>query len=558
MRSRAHGLAVWCLVSLAACVFAEAQPAGQVLKIAPDVKARRTQFVQGTLDADTSSLSAPDLKALDRLVNAARIVDQIFLRQAWVGNPTFAPRVAALTGPDAQAVKDYYRIMAGPWDRLKGFEPFLGTLPRPPGAGFYPEDMSKEEFERHLAANPGEKGAFTSTTTVIRRDGVKLVAVPYSKEYRDLLKEAASELRAAASATKNESLKKFLKLRADAFLSDDYYASDLAWMELDSPIEVVIGPYETYEDGLFGYKAAFEAFVCVGQPKDSEQLAKYKQELPFLENRLPIPDQFKNTTRGTASPIRVADEVITGGDARRGVQTLAFNLPNDERVREAKGSKNVLLKNMMRVKYDGILAAIAARTLPKDEPSRLTFDSYFHHILFHELSHGLGPGRIKVDGRETEARLELKELYPAIEEAKADVLGVYCLAVLTNKGVVPVSVVESLPWTYVAGLVRAARFGTTEAHGLGVVIQTNYLLEKGAIAVAWDGRFRPILEKFAGGIKELARELLMIEAQGSYTGAQELVKKYGKVPAPMAKLLGSLGDIPVDVDPVFAADSQKQ
>src|SRR3989304_3998432 len=219
MRSRAHGLAVWCLVSLAACVFAEAHPAGQVLKIAPDVKARRTQFVQGTLDADTSSLSAPDLKALDRLVNAARIVDQIFLRQAWVGNPTFAPRVAALTGPDAQAVKDYYRIMAGPWDRLKEFEPFLGTLPRPPGAGFYPEDMSKEEFERHLAANPGEKGAFTSTTTVIRRDGVKLVAVPYSKEYRDLLKEAASELRAAASAPKNESLKKFLKLRADAFLS---------------------------------------------------------------------------------------------------------------------------------------------------------------------------------------------------------------------------------------------------------------------------------------------------------------------------------------------------
>lgn len=553
MSSRARGVAVWCLASLMACALGEAQP----LKIAPDIKARRAQFVQESLDADTASLPAADVKALGHLVKAAAIVDRIFLRQAWAGNPAFAPRVAALAGPDAQAAKDYYRIMAGPWDRLKDFEPFLGTAPHPAGAGFYPEDMTREEFEKYLAANPAEKAQFTSTTTVIRREGGKLVAVPYSKEYSDLLKEAASELRSAASATKNESLKKFLKLRADAFLSDDYYASDLAWMDLDSPIEVVIGPYETYEDGLFGYKAAFEAFVCVEQPKDSAQLAKYKQELPFLETRLPIPDQYKNTKRGTASPIRVADEVLTGGDARRGVQTLAFNLPNDERVREAKGSKKVLLKNMMRAKYDGILAPIAARTLPKGEPFHLTFDSYFNHVLFHELAHGLGPGRIKVDGRETEARLELKELYSAIEEAKADVLGVYCLAVLTNRGVVAVSVVDPLPWTYVAGLFRAARFGTTGAHGLGVVIQANYLLSKGAIAVTPDGRFRPVLEKFAGGIKDLARELLMVEAQGSYAGAQELVKKYGKVPATMAKLLGSLKDIPVDVDPVFAADSQK-
>ncbi|MCJ7442637.1 MAG: hypothetical protein MUO25_13825 [Thermoanaerobaculaceae bacterium] len=553
MSSRARGVAVWCLASLMACALGEAQP----LKIAPDIKARRAQFVQESLDADTASLPAADVKALGHLVKAAAIVDRIFLRQAWAGNPAFAPRVAALAGPDAQAAKDYYRIMAGPWDRLKDFEPFLGTAPHPAGAGFYPEDMTKEEFEKYLAGNPSEKAQFTSTTTVIRREGGKLVAVPYSKEYSDLLKEAASELRSAASATKNESLKKFLKLRADAFLSDDYYASDLAWMDLDSPIEVVIGPYETYEDGLFGYKAAFEAFVCVEQPKDSAQLAKYKQELPFLETRLPIPDQYKNTKRGTASPIRVADEVLTGGDARRGVQTLAFNLPNDERVREAKGSKKVLLKNMMRAKYDGILAPIAARTLPKGEPSHLTFDAYFNHVLFHELAHGLGPGRIKVDGRETEARLELKELYSAIEEAKADVLGVYCLAVLTNRGVVAVSVVDPLPWTYVAGLFRAARFGTTGAHGLGVVIQTNYLLSKGAIAVTSDGRFRPVLEKFAGGIKDLAGELLMVEAQGSYAGAQELVKKYGKVPATMAKLLGSFKDIPVDVDPVFAADSQK-
>jgi Peptidase family M49 len=559
MSPRVHALTAL-LASLATVACGQARPSGKVVQplwVAPDIQARRAQFVRESLDADTSELSPTEAEALAHLVKAARVIDAIFASQAWQGNPAFAPRVAALTGPNAQAAKDYYRIMAGPWDRLKAFEPFLGTAPHPEGAGFYPEDMSRGEFEAFLTAHPSERAAFTSTTTVIRRSGGTLVAVPYSKEYKEWLGDAAGELRAAAAVTTNDSLRKFLTLRAEAFASDDYYASDLAWMDLDSPIEVVIGPYETYEDGLFGYKAAFEAFVCVTERKDSEQLAKYKGELPYLESRLPIPDEYKNPKRGADSPIRVVDEVVTAGDARRGVQTVAFNLPNDERVREAKGSKKVLLKNMMRAKYDGILAPIAARTLLKDEAGKVDFDSYFHHTLLHELSHGLGPGRITVNGRSTEVRLELKELFPAIEEAKADVLGVYNLAVLANRGVVPVSVVQALPWTYLAGLFRAARFGTTEAHGLGCVIQANYLLAKGAIEVTPDGRFRPVLAKFAGGIKELAHDLLMVEAQGSYAGAQAMVKTYGAVQAPMARLLASLKDIPVDVDPAFAVDSGK-
>jgi hypothetical protein len=559
MTSKASLSVACCLVLLASCAFGQARPAqkgGGTLKVVPDIKVRRAQFVREKLAVDTLSLTPADQKALDHLVRAAGIMNAVFLRQAWAGNPDFSTRVAALTGGDAPAAKDYYRIMAGPWDRLRDFEPFLGSVKHQPGAGYYPEDMTKEEFEKAVASGPDVRKAFSSTTTVIRREKGVLVAVPYSKEYRDLLEQAASELRAAADVTTNESLKKFLRLRAAAFLSDDYYASDLAWMDLDSPLEVVIGPYETYEDGLFGYKAAFEAFVCVEQPADSAQLAKYKKELPYLESRLPIPDQYKNTTRGTASPIRVADEVVTGGEARCAVQTLAFNLPNDERVREAKGSKKVLLKNMMRAKFFGILVPVTARALPEDELGKVEFDAYFHHILFHELSHGLGPGRIKVGGRETEVRMELKELYPAIEEAKADVLGVYTLGVLANRDIVPASVMAPLPWTYVAGLFRAARFGTTDAHGLGVVIQANYLVEKGAIVVTPDGRFKPVLERFARGLKELAGELLMIEATGSYQGAQELARRYGKVSEDMAKVLASLKDIPVDVDPVFAADAQ--
>jgi len=543
------------MILATACGPAPKAPAG--LKIAPDIAARRAQFEPHRLAADLSTLSPGDRTALEHLVAAARQIDEIFKRQAWRGNPEFAKRVEALKGADAQAAKDYYRIMYGPWDRLKHFEPFLGYRPHPKGAGFYPDDMTRHELDAWLQAHADDRKAFTSLTTVIRRKDGQLVAVPYSVAYKPFLDRAAAELRAAAAATDNTSLKKFLELRADAFATDDYYPSDLAWMDLDSPIEVVIGPYETYEDSLFGYKASFEALLCVAQPKESELLAKYKSQLPLLERNLPIPDQYKNFNRGSDSPIRVVDEVFTAGDARAGVQTLAFNLPNDERVREAKGSKKVLLKNMMQAKYDAILTPIARHVLAEEEADSVAFDAYFHFTLFHELAHGLGPGRITVNGRPTEVRLELKDLYSTLEEAKADVVGVYNLYALADRGVVPIEVVEHLPWTYLAGLFRAARFGTTEAHGLGVVIQANYLISRGAIEVTPEGRFRPHVERFQPAIRDLAREILMIQAEGSYLGAAELVKKYGVVPPAMQKLLDGMGDIPVDVDPVYPLDGLK-
>jgi hypothetical protein len=359
-------------------------------------------------------------------------------------------------------------------------------------------------------------------------------------------------VRQAAAATANASLRTFLEKRAAAFLSDDYFESDMAWMDLDGAIEVVIGPYETYEDALFGYKASFESFVCVAQPEDSKKLARYKGELPFFERNLPIPDEHKNLQRGSSSPIRVADVVFSAGDARSGVQTLAFNLPNDERVREAKGSKKVLLKNTMQAKYEAILAPIAQRVLVPAEAGKLDFDSYFHFILFHELSHGLGPGRLNLGGRSTEVRLELKELYSALEEAKADVLGVHNLYAAFDRKVVPAAIVDPLPWTYVAGLFRTARFGVAEAHGLGVVLQTNYLLGKGAVAITPEGHFRPVAGRFRGAINDLAHDLLMIEAKGDYAGAKAFVAQYGTPPPALLQRLAALKDIPVDIDPHYA------
>ena len=521
------------------------------LWVAPDIASRRAQFVPQTLTAAVDHLSEGDRQALRHLVEAAEAMNEIYLRQAWAGNPEFAGKVSEFSGQNSVALRDYYRIMYGPWDRLLDHEAFVGDLSRPKGAGFYPEDLTADEFNAWLVAHPEDEAAFRSLHTIIRRDSDRLVAIPYSEAFSDQLEIAAEALRAAASSTDNQSLRRFLELRAGAFATDDYYESDFAWMDLDSAIEVVIGPYETYEDTLFGYKAAFETFLCVTHPEDSARLEKFKAELPFLERNLPIPDDYKNLDRGTESPIRVADELLAAGDTRAGVQTLAFNLPNDERVREAKGSKKVMLKNVIQAKYDGILVPIAQRVLPVDEVGRVDVGAFFQFTLHHELSHGLGPGLIEVDGRQTEVRLELKDLDSALEEAKADVLGVYNIYALVDRGVMDPEILEHLPWTYTVGMFRSTRFGVAEAHGLGVVIQTNYLIEKGAVEITEDGRFRPVPEKFQAAFRDLAAKILMVQALGDYDGARELVDRYGTVHPAMRSALDGLEDIPVDIDPVY-------
>ena len=523
------------------------------MEIAPDVEERLAQFVPTRLEADLSSLSDRDRRVLDTLVQAAQLMDEIFLRQVWTGNPAFRDRLQGLEGPGAEAAWEYYEINFGPWDRLAAFEPFIGDTPHPPGAGYYPPDLTAAELEAWLAAHPKDRDALTSLFTVVRRRGEELVAIPYSQEYRQWLVPAAELLREAADQTDHPSLERYLRLRADAFLSDDYYESDMAWMDLDAPVEVTIGPYETYEDELFGYKAAFEAFVTVDLPEQSAALARYEERLPWLERNLPIPDEHKNLDRGAESPIRVVDEVFTGGDTKAGVQTIAFNLPNDERVREAKGSKKVLLRNVMRAKYDQILVPIAERVLAAEDVEHVSFDAYFDEVLHHELSHGLGPGTITIDGRETEVRLELKELYSTLEEAKADVMGVYNILALIEEGEMPAELRETLEPTYVAGLFRSARFGVHEAHGQGVVAQFNYLMEKGALTVDEEGRFHAVSERFPEAIESLLAEMLMLQAKGDYAGTAEFLERYGQPGEELLAAIERLEDVPVDIRPIYAS-----
>jgi hypothetical protein len=536
---------------------ATSAPARPEVQVAPDVAARLAEYAPTTLTADISALPEGERRALGELIAAGRVMDEIFLRQVWTGNPELRDLVAAYDGPDAAAVREFFDVNFGPWDRLAENEPWLSTWPKPAGAGFYPPELTKEDAERWIAEHPAQADAFRGTFTVVREgeDG-ELRIVPYSQEYRPLLEQAAAHLRRAAAATGNASLRRFLELRAAAFLTDDYYDSDVAWMDLDAPVEVTIGPYETYEDGLFGYKAAFEAFVTVALPEKSAELAGYKAELPWLERNLPIPDEHKNLQRGSDSPIRVVDLVYGGGDAGAGVQTVAFNLPNDERVREAKGSKKVLLHNVLRAKYDQILTPIAQRTLAADQLPHLSFDAFFDEVLHHELSHGLGPGRIRVDGRETEVRLELKELYSTLEEAKADVMGVYDIYALVERGRMPRAVLDTLPATYLAGLFRSARFGVHEAHGRGVVSQFTYLLEKGALAVDADGRFRVVEERFLPAITDLLRDYLMLQARGDYAGTAAFLDRYGRATPALEAAISRLADVPVDIRPSFPLAEQ--
>jgi hypothetical protein len=417
--------------------------------------------------------------------------------------------------------------------------------------------MTREEFQNWVKAHPEDKNEFESNFTVIKKDGVALMAVPYSVEYKDLLEPTATLLREAADLTSDPTLKKYLVSRADALLSNDYFQSDMDWMDITGPIDPVIGPYEVYEDKLLGCKAAFEAFVTVVDPVESEKLAKVGTRLFDLERNLPIPTQYKNFERGKTSPIKVASEVFSAGDTKAGVQTTAFNLPNDERVREAKGSKKVLLKNVAKAKFEKCWIPIANEVLQKKDLAKVSFDAYFNHTLLHEMSHGLGPGNIVMpNGVRTTVNKALAELYSTIEECKADVLGIYSTPYLIGKKVVPANLVPYLYPTYLGGMFRAVRFGIGEAHGGGVAIQFNWMMEKGAFKVDNEGRFTVDPRKCEKEIRDLAATLLLIEAKGDYQGARKLIEKYRVMTPVLEKALKKLEHIPVDIRPIYTFEKQ--
>ncbi len=526
-----------------------------------DLQAKIERFAPTVITADTSGLSEGNRKALHRLIDGAALMDRIYTRQVWSGNEELQRRLEADKTPEGILRMRYFTINMSPWSKLDRDTPFVpGVPPKPPGANYYPEGMTKDQFATWVASlPPQEKAKATGFFYTIRANppgGYR--AVPYSEEYADLLTEAAKVLRDAAGLTDNSSLRTFLLKRADVFLSNDYYESDLAWMDLDSPIDVTIGPYEVYMDELFNYKAAFEAFITLRNEPETAKLVRFATYLQEIENHLPIEARYRNPKLGALAPIRVVDEVATGGEARPGVQTAAFNLPNDERVVSEKGSKRVLLRNVQEAKFTTVLVPISRLAVDPTQQSLVAFEPFFTHILMHELMHGLGPHTITVAGKLTTVREQLKDQYSALEEAKADISGLFALQYLIDKGVIEKSMEDQLYPTYLAGIFRTLRFGMGDAHAKGMALQYNYLAEKGAFAYSDSaGTFRVNIEKIKPGVRDLTAEIMTIQAEGSYEKAKDLMNRYSVLRPDMQRTIERLASIPVDIAPAFPLAGEK-
>lgn len=541
--------------SLTALALTLASPALALsLPNAAQLRKDTARYAPVELKADLHGFSKDDQIVLADLIEASRVMDGIFRIQAWGKNGATMDALVKDESPLGRARLHAFLINQGPWSLLDHNAPFLpGVGEKPAEANFYPPDSTKAEVQKWFEAlTPAARKVATGFYTTIRRgsDG-KLTAVPYSVQYQGALAQASALLKDAAAHTKNASLKKFLETRAAAFLSNDYLVSDVAWMEIDADIDPTIGPYEVYNDEWFNQKAAFESFITLRDAKETDKLAHLSSQLQDIENHLPIPDLMKNPKLGALAPIRVVNEIYAAGDANKGVQTAAFNLPNDERITDEKGTKRVMLRNVQEAKFKTVLMPISKLALSPADQKNVSFDAFFTHILMHELMHGLGPHNITVNGKPTTARAQLEASYSSIEEAKADISGLFAMQYLVDKGVLAKSLQKTMYTTYLASMFRSIRFGTAEAHGKGVAMQLNYFLDHGAVKVGAGGRLTVAQDKIAAVVRGLAQELLTLEGNGDAAGAKKLLDTMGVVRPQVKTILDKLSRVPVDIEPRF-------
>nr|XP_043612989.1 nudix hydrolase 3-like [Erigeron canadensis] len=559
-----------------------------------DIQKMLNRYAPISLSAELTGLTVEDKEAMILLIRAASMMDDIFHQQVWCSNPSLRKwlKEHAQMSEFDKLKWHYYLINKSPWSSLDENEAFLTTadsaikllpeatkpiagwkgleyraafpLQKPPGADFYPPDMDKTEFELWTKGlSDGEKQDAAGFFSVIRRHSDShfnnttcsvhdLYSIPYSQEYSAYLTKASELLHKAANLTSSPSLKRLLDSKADAFLSNDYYESDIAWMELDSKVDVTIGPYETYEDELFGYKATFEAFIGVRDDKATAQVKLFGDQLQVLEQNLPMDNVYKST-EVMAAPIRVVQLVYNSGDVK-GPQTVAFNLPNDERIVNDRGTSMVMLKNVSEAKFKLILQPISDVCICKEERELVDFDSFFTHTICHECCHGIGPHAITLpNGQKSTVRLELQELHSALEEAKADIVGLWALKFLIEKGLLPKSLVKSMYVSFLAGCFRSVRFGLEEAHGKGQALQFNWLFDKGAFVLHPDDTFSVDFEKIEDAVESLSRVILTTQAKGDKDAAQELLAKYCVMTKPLKIALEKLEkvQVPVDIAPEF-------
>jgi len=520
----------------------------------------RTRYAGTVIGADVSQLSEGNRKALAKILDAARLMDAVCDDQYWSGTRRLRAQLEGDSTVLGQSRLEFFRLNGGPWSTLDHYAPFVEDVPaRPAHANFYPDDITTEEFEAWLKTlDDAKRAEATGFFHVIRRDETgALKTVAFSDEYREFLEPAAKLLREAAELTDTPSLAEFLRLRADAFLSNDYAASDIAWLNLDSPIEVCIGPYETYLDEFRGAKAAFEAYIALRDDEQTALLAKFSSRMQFIEDRLPMAKKYRNPAVAASSPIRVVNLILGSGNANHGVQTAAFNLPNDDAIVATHGTKQTMLRNVQEAKFAQVLVPIGKTLMHPSHQANLSFDAFFTFILMHELCHGLGPHGITVKGRKTAVRHELKETYSAIEEAKADVCGLIALQLLVDEGVIEPELEDHMYHTFVAGIFRSIRFGIGEAHGASNVVQFNWLRDRRAVTLdTATGTFKVNVSRVKAALNELGRVLLHIEAQGDYKGAKALLKRYAKLRPATKKALDKLSHVPIDIEPNYVTATE--
>jgi len=523
------------------------------MRVAPDLNQRLARFRSVRMPFQSAGLTAREQKLVQKLVDASRYLEEIFWRQIDPEALTLYQTLGGSKNPKDQKLRRYLWINASRFDLLDQNKPFVGTASVPPGRGFYPQGLTREQIEQYVKEHPEKKAEIYSPTTVVRWHGNELEGLPYHIAYRSFLEPAARDLREAATLSADPAFANFLRLRADALLSDDYFKSDLAWLDLKDPkFDIIFAPYETYDDGLLGVKATYGAAVLIRNSKESQKLAMFQKYVPDIQDALPLASEDRPSKRGLETPMEVMDAPYRAGDLRHGYQAVADNLPNDPRVHEQKGSKKIFFKNFMDARVNFVILPVATRVLRPEQAAKVSGEAYLLATIMHEIAHGLGPAFARTAAGKTDIREAIGPVFGGLEEAKADVVGMFGLKWLMDHDALPKEKLEEYYASYVGGIFRTVRFGAAEAHSQAELMEFNYLSERGAIQRESFGRYSIDYARMPQALADLAKELLEIEATGDRDRAEKWFKKYGVMSPELQSSLKSAATVPVDIDPVFS------
>lgn len=523
-------------------------------QVAPDIDQRLARFQKVEMPFSFDGMTAREKRVVEEMIAASRDLEDIFWRQNNPEDIALYNSLAHATDPKLQSARRYLWLNGSRYDLLNHHEPFIGSEPMPPGRSLLPKGVSRDEIEAYVAAHPEQKKAIYDERTVVEatsRSPLKLKATPYHVKYHRWLEAAAGHLRNAAAASPDKAFANYLRLRAKALLTDDYYPSDLAWVRLKDPkLDLIFAPYETYLDDLLGVKTSYGASVLVRNESESKKLAVFQKYVPDIQDALPLAAEDRPSKKGLASPMEVMDAPFRAGDLRHGYQAAADNLPNDPRIHEKVGSKMIFFKNFTDARVNYVILPLAKLIMRSDQAAQASGEGYLAAVMMHEISHGLGPAFARKGGQQVDIRAAIGPVYSGLEEAKADVTGMFGLKWLVDRGALPKERLEEYYASYVAGIFRTVRFGAAEAHGRAEMMEFNYLAEKGAIVRETSGRYRIEYAKMPDALATLTKELLDIEATGDRARAESWFNRYDKMPAELRAALDAAVNVPVDIDPL--------